>query len=264
MSLLRKISRGIRSLFRKEQVVRELSEELSTYTEMAAQEKMNQGMSREEALRAVRLEQGTVEVAKEEVRSATWESFVENLWRDIRFAVRSLRKSPAFSAVVVLTLTLGIGANTAIFTLVNAVMLQTLPVQNPKQLYRLGDNNNCCVMVGTQNDGSFVLYSYPLYQYLRDHTPEFERLAAFESYVSDLSVRGPHDPAAEPYKGEFVSGNYFQMFGLPASAGRLLTPEDDSQTAARVAVISYRAWQQRFGLDPAVIGSGLNLRGGSF
>jgi predicted permease len=264
MSLLRKISRGIRSLFRKEQVLRELSEELSTYTEMAAQEKMNQGMSREEALRAVRLEQGTVEVAEEEVRSATWESFVENLWRDTRLAVRSLRKFPAFSAVVVLTLTLGIGANTAIFTLVNAVMLQTLPVQNPKQLYRLGDNNNCCVMIGTQNDGSFVLYSYPLYQYLRDHTPEFEQLAAFESYVSDLSVRGPHDPAAEPYKGEFVSGNYFQMFGLPASAGRLLTPEDDSQTAARVAVISYRAWQQRFGLDPAVIGSSLNISGVSY
>jgi hypothetical protein len=159
MSLLRKTSRGLRSLFRKEQVESERTEEIGSYTEMAAQEKMAQGMTREEALRAVRLELGTVEVAKEEVRSVTWEFFAENFWRDIRFAVRTLRKSPGFSAVVVLTLTLGIGANTAIFTLINAVMLQTLPVQKPEQLYRLGDNNNCCVMIGLQDDGSFVLYS---------------------------------------------------------------------------------------------------------
>jgi hypothetical protein len=161
-----------------------------------------------------------------------------------------------------LTLTLGIGANTAIFTLVNAVMLQRLPVQNPKQLYRLGDSNNCCVMIGTQ--GSFVLYPFQLYQFLRDHTPAFEQLAAFESYISDLSVRGPHDAAAEPYRGELVSGNYFQMFGLPAAAGRLLTPQDDTQTAPRVAVISYRAWQQRFALNPAVIGSTVDINGEPF
>src|SRR5580693_910502 len=164
MSFLRKMTRGIRSLFRKERVEQELSEEISDFAEMAAQEKMKQGMSREDALRAVRLELGTVEIAKEEVRSATWESFVENLWRDIRFALRTLRKSPGFSAVVILTLTLGIGANTSIFTLVNAVMLQRLPVQNPKQLYRLGDSNNCCVMIGTQ--GGFVLYPFQLYQFL--------------------------------------------------------------------------------------------------
>ena len=261
MSLLRKMTRGLRSLFRKEQVDDDLSEEIGSFTEMAAQEKMKQGLSREAALRAVRLELGTVEIAREEVRFATWESFVENLWRDIRFAVRSFRKSPGFSAVVVLTLTLGIGANTAIFTLINAVMLQKLPVPHPEQLYRLGDNNNCCVMVGLQNDDSFVLYSYPLFQYLRDHTPQFQQLAAFESYVADLSVRGPRDVTAEPYKGEFVSGNYFQMLGVGASAGRLLAPGDDNQTAPRVAVISFRAWQQRFGLSPAVIGSIMDIGG---
>src|SRR5580698_3419933 len=208
MSFLRKMTRGIRSLFRKERVEQELSEEISDFAEMAAQEKMKQGMSREDALRAVRLELGTVEIAREEVRSATWESFVENLWRDIRFALRTLRKSPGFSVIVILTLTLGIGANTAIFTLINAVMLQKLPVRNPEQLYRLGDNNNCCVMVGTQDGGSFVLYSYALYENLRDHTPEFSELTAFEPWTSDLSVRR-NGSAAEPYKGEFVSGSYF-------------------------------------------------------
>ena len=261
MSLLRKMTRGLRSLFRKEQVDDELSEEIGSFTEMAAQEKMKQGLSREDALRAVRLELGTVEIAREEVRSATWESFVENLWRDIRFAVRSLRKSPGFSLVVVLTLTLGIGANTAIFTLINAVMLQKLPVPHPEQLYRLGDNNNCCVMVGFQGGDNFVLYSFSLYQYLREHTPEFEQLAAFESYVSDLSVRGPQDAAAEPYKGELVSGNYFPMLGLGASLGRLLTPQDDTLAAPRVAVISDRVWKQRFGLNPAAVGSSLEIGG---
>ena len=264
MSFLRKISRGLRSLFHKEQVDRDLSDEIGAFTEMAVQEKMKQGLSRQEALRATRLELGTVEIAKEEVRSATWESFVENLWRDIRFALRTLRKSPAFSAVVILTLTLGIGANTAIFTLINSVMLQKLPVRNPEQLYRLGDNNNCCVMIGTQNNGSFVLYSYSLFNYLRDHTPQFEQLAAFESYVADLSVRGPRDAAPEPFTGELVSGNYFQTFGVNAAAGRLLAPDDDTSTAARAAVMSYHVWQKRYALDPAVVGSTLSVNGASY
>src|SRR5205814_1723896 len=146
----------------------------------------------------------------------------------------TLLKSPAFTTVVVLTLALGIGANTAIFTLIDAVMLKSLPVASPKQLYRLGDNNNCCVMVGTQNGGSFVLYSYPLYEDVRDHTPEFSELAAFSSYLANLSVRRLGvSSVAEPYKGEFVSGNYFSMFRIQAFAGRLLTPLDDSSGAPR-------------------------------
>jgi macrolide transport system ATP-binding/permease protein len=99
--------------------------------------------------------------------------------QDLRIGFRKLWNSPGFNIVVVLTLALGIGATTAIFTRIDSVMLQSLPVANPKELYRLGDNNNCCVMTGTQNNGSFVLYSYPQYEHLRDHTPEFSQLAAF-------------------------------------------------------------------------------------
>src|SRR6266478_1446687 len=142
MSVLRNITDGMRALFRKEQVSRELDEELGGFLEMAVDEKVKQGMSRKDALRAVRLERGSLDITKEIVWSARWESFVETLWRDLRFAVRVLRKNPVFTAVVVLTLTLGIGANTAIFTLIDTVMLKPLPVPNSKQLYRLGDNNN--------------------------------------------------------------------------------------------------------------------------
>jgi len=261
MPRLRKLLDGLRSLLWGQRVSRELDEELKTFMEMATEEKMRSGMTRPEAVRAVRLEQGSAEVTKENVYASGWESGVERIWRDIRFGVRSLRKSPVFSAVIVLTLTLGIGANTAIFTLMNAVMLESLPVSNPTQLYRLGDNNNCCSMTGTQDGGSFVLYSHPLYEYLRDHTSEFEQLAAFASYLEDLSVRGPHDSASQPYKGEFVSGNYFQMFGIQPSVGRLLTPSDDSATAPRVAVMSYRTWQKFYALDPSVVGSTLDIDG---
>src|SRR5882672_3616813 len=260
MSLLRNITSGLRSLFRRDQVDLELNEELGAYLEMEAAEKMRQGVSRKDALRAVRLERGNLEITKEVVRSAAWESVLETYWRDVRFGVRTLLKSPGFAAVVVLTLALGIGANTAIFTLIDAVMLRSLPVANPRQLYRLGDNNSCCVMVGTQEGGSFVLYSYALYENLRDHTPEFSELAAFEPWTSDLSVRR-NGSAAEPFKGEFVSANYFNTLGVRAFAGRLLAPPDDTASAPRVAVMNYHTWQQRFGLDPSVIGSTLNING---
>jgi len=179
---------------------------------------------------------------------------MSTLMQDLRYALRRLRQSPGFAVVSVITLALGIGANTAIFTLVHAVMLKSLPVANPKQLYRLGNEDNCCVIGGLQDN--WAIYSYALYQQFRDHTPEFSAMAAFQAGLENVSVRRSRSTGpAEPFVGEFVSGNYFSMFGLGAFAGRVITPEDDKANAAPVAVMSYRTWQQHFGLDPSVIGA---------
>src|SRR2546427_237553 len=138
MSLLRNITSGLRSLVRKDQVDLELNEELGAYLEMEAAEKMKQGMSRKDALRAVRLERGGLELAKEVVRSGGWEFFVETCWQDLRFGVRMLHKSPAFAAVAVLTLGLGIGGTSAVFSVVDRILFRSLPYPQDNRLVSFG------------------------------------------------------------------------------------------------------------------------------
>src|ERR1700690_1064515 len=169
---------------------------------------------------------------------------------DLKLAIRQFRKSPGFAATVILTISLGIGANVAIFTLVHAILLSSLPVANPATLYRIGDTDDCCVNGGFINDnGDFDLFSYDLYRYFQDNTPEFEQLAAFQSGHSMMNVRaGSTTTKAEI--AEYVSGNYFATFGLGAFAGRMLVPSDDAAGAAPVAVLSYQAWQAEHAADP--------------
>jgi len=187
------------------------------------------------------------------------------LLKDARYALRQLRHAPGFTLTAVLTLALGIGANAAIFTLVHAVMLKSLPVANPQQLYRIGDNDNCCVYGGLQTKEGWGVFSYPLYQYLRDQTPEFEEMAAFQANRPEINVRrSGTTTAAEPFGSEFVSGNYFTTFGLGAFAGRMFTAADDTPGAAPVTVMSYRAWQQHYGLDPSVVGATFMVNGMPF
>ena len=177
--------------------------------------------------------------------------------RDVRHALRQLRRAPAFTVTALVTLAVGIGANTAIFTLVHGVLLSSLPVANPAQLYKFGDVYNCCVEGGLL--GNWSMFSYPFYLDARDHTPAFDALAAAQAGRSDLGVRVAGGPA-EPFLGEFVSGNYFSTLGVRTFAGRLLGPADDRPGAAPVAVASYRAWQ-KYGLDPSLIGHGLTING---
>lgn len=176
---------------------------------------------------------------------------------DLRLAFRQLLKTPAFAITVVLTLALGIGANTAIFTLVQAVLLQSLPVANPASLYRIGDTDNCCVNGGYESDnGDFDLFSYELFLHLKQAAPEFEELAAFQSGYAYNSLTVRHgSETARAARGEYVTGNYFAAFGIRPSLGRLLLPADDNPGAAPVAVLSYQAWQNDYAGDPSVVGS---------
>jgi predicted permease len=265
MSVLRNIAIGLRSLFRRKQVGQELDEELNGFLEMAAEAKMKQGMTRKDALRAVRLERGSLAVTKEVVRSAGWESFVETLLWDTRHALRRLRMAPAFTSATVLTLALGIGATTSIFTLVHAVLLKSLPVANPGELYRLGKESRCCYEGGYSQEKEFSLVSYDLYKYLRNNTKGFSELAAFPSLELLLGLRrAGTSEAAQGYPGEFVSGNYFSMFGIRTYAGRALTDADDQPNAPPVVVMSYRLWQQKYGSGPSVIGSVFDIDGKPF
>ena len=183
--------------------------------------------------------------------------------KDIRYALRQFAAAPVFTATVVLTLALGIGATTAIFTLVHAVLLNSLPVTKPSELYRVGDIENCCVNGGLQDDWS--LFSYDKYKTFRDNTEGFSELAAFQSGGDLIGVRrsGTSQPA-QSMRSEYVSGNYFTMFGIGPYAGRVFTPDDDRKGASPVAVISYRAWQQKFGGDRTLVGSSVSMNGQPF
>ena len=182
--------------------------------------------------------------------------------QDVRYAFRQLRLAPGFTTTVVLTLALGIGATTAIFTLVHAVMLRSLPVGDPARLYRLGDTQECCVRGGFTDDGRWSLFSFELFKRLKAATPEFEELAAFQANDNVYSVRleGATSPA-KALHGEFVTGNYFSMFGIGPFAGRVLAESDDRRAAAPVVVMSYRTWQQEFGAARSVLGATLYIQG---
>jgi macrolide transport system ATP-binding/permease protein len=180
------------------------------------------------------------------------------LLQDLAFAFRQLRRTPGFTVTVLLTLALGIGANSAVFTLVNAILLHNLPVTDPKTLVRIGDQDDCCVNGGWHDNGDYSLFATETYEMFRKNLPEFEELAAMESGYAwrPITVRraGPQT-LAKSVMGTFVSGNYFRVFGLSPATGRLFADADDQKGAPITAVMSYDAWQQDYAGDPSVVGS---------
>jgi macrolide transport system ATP-binding/permease protein len=181
-----------------------------------------------------------------------------SLTQDLRYALRQLMKAPGFTMTAVLTLALGIGANAAIFTLVNAVLMKNLPVADPKTLVRIGNNSECCVNSGTLEDGNNTLFSTETWRTLKKNAPEFQELAAMQAgfaYRPLIARRDGDQAGALSVMGEFVSGNYFRTFGLEPHAGRLLTDADDVQGAPITAVMSYEAWKRNYAGDSSIVGS---------
>jgi len=265
MRALRRFLRRLTSWATTRQDEERLRAEIEEHLALQTAEYIRRGVSAPEARRQAVLKFGAVEAVKDSYRDERGLPVLETLFADARQALRRLRTAPAFTLATILTLALGIGAITSIFTLVHAVMLKSLPVANPGELYRLGREARCCYVGGYSQAGGFSLVSYDLYKYFRDNTTGFSELAAFPASERLLGVRrsGRSEPA-ESYPGEFVSGNYFSMFGIRAYAGRTLTARDDDPDAPPAAVMSYRLWQQRFGSDPSVIGSVFNLNDKTF
>jgi predicted permease len=249
----------IRNLFRRAQVEQELDDEMSSWVEMRADEHEARGLSRDAAVRAARLDTGGVEQLKEEVRDVRFGAWLELLWRDVRFAARTLLHSPGVTAVVVLSLGLAIGANTAIFSMVNALLMKSLPVDRPEQLVLLSNGYTRGFVSGQK--GRWSIYSYPLYRHLRDNQTAFEGIASFRTELDRLNVRLPRQEASTLAWCRLVSGNYFTVLGVTPLIGRVLSSNDESLTANPVAVISHSYWQRAFQGSTAVIGEVVNMNG---
>src|SRR5438552_400667 len=249
MSMLRNIASGLRSLFRKERVEGELAEELRGFLDMAADEKMTQGMSRKDARRAVRLERGNLEVTKEVVRSAGWESFVETLWQDLRFATRMLRKSPGFTAVAVLTLALGIGASTIIFSIIHAVLLTPLPYADSSRLVVIYDRE-------TRATGlSKLMDLYHDFEEYRDHSLSFDRLAGMTWVGGNPTLTG-FGPSKEVHQVQTTRG-FFSLLGVVPALGRTFAKGDMARGCT--TILAYSFWKDVLGRQEHVIGGTIRL-----
>jgi predicted permease len=265
MRNLRRFFKRLISRSRTQRDEERLNAEIEEHLNLQTAEYIRAGIPTREARRQAVLKFGAVEAVKESYRDERRLPLTETLIEDAHHALRRLRNTPVFTITTVLILALGIGASTSIFTLVDAVLLKSLAVAKPNELYRLGKGSWCCYDTGYSQDKGFSRVSYEFYKYLRDNTKGFSELAAFSSVEPLLGVRrsGNAEPA-QSYPGEYVSGNYFTMFGLTAYAGRSLSASEDQPGAAPVAVMSYHLWQQRYGSDPSVIGSIFDLDEKSF
>jgi predicted permease len=253
MTRVRRLIAGARALLRSSRVDRELDEELQAYLEAAIEENVRAGMEPGEAVRNAHLQFGTALGVRERTRDVGWETRFENAWRDVRYAARRLRKSPAFSAVAAVTLALGIGVNTAIFSAVNAIMLRPLPVERPEEL----------VLLAARHPGGMEpTFSYAAYRrILADGAHLVDPIAASTVRRDAITLDG----APEPADLEWVSGNYFATLAVPAAIGRTLLPADDPfPPGERVAVLSDAYWTRRFGRDSAVVGRTFRLKATTF
>jgi predicted permease len=242
----------------------DLERELASDLALEEEEQRDNGLSSEQARTAARRALGNSALIREHTHEAWGIAAFERLAQDVRYAIRQLSRARGFTLVAVITLALGIGANTAIFTLVQTILLRSLPVANPSQLVRIGDRIHCCYFSSFESDdGDFDLISYDLFRHFQQAAPQFEQLSAVEAGGASFSVRWASAPARE-LRAEYVSGNYFSMLGVNALAGRTLSQQDDRIGAPPVIVLSYPAWQREFGGDASITGSTVYIQQRAF
>jgi predicted permease len=241
----------IRALFGARQLDRDLDDELRTHIEMETEANLSRGMSPREARRAALIEFGGLAQTAEAYRDGRGLQWLETLFQDIRFAARGFRKAPGFTAVAILSLALGIGVNTVIFSMVNMALLRPLPVEDPGRL----------AILSMQQQGSIItpVFSYPDYRDLREQAASaFSDILAYRTGLDGLSVNGHADRIVTHY----VTGNYFTLLGVKPAAGRLILPsESEADGAGPVVVLSYSYWKTRFGGDPSIVGKTVLLNG---
>jgi macrolide transport system ATP-binding/permease protein len=252
VSLLRNIFEGFQSLFRKEQHDREFDEELRSYLEMAIDEKIKQGMSRKDAARAVRLERGDIQVTKEIVRASGWESHVDSWWHDVRFGLRMLKRSPGFTVTVIITLALAIGANTAIFSLVNALMLKKLPYDHPERMGTIYTR-----VTGSQPSDERHHLNGEQWELLRDNVPSL--VPAITGGLSGVNLRSASH--ASYVQNARISAHYLDVLALQPMIGRNFSLDEDRPNGPKVAILSYDLWRNVFGQDPNILGQSILLKG---
>ena len=244
----------VRGLFHKKQLDKELSSELESHLQLHIEDNLRSGMSPAEARRNALLKLGGVQQTKESVRDAKWLSYLESFFRDLRFGIRQLRKNPGFTTVAVLTLALGIGANTAIFSLIDIVMLKMLPVQKPEELVLLA------VRSPVSDSGPDFEFSNPVWEQIRNRQDIFSGIFASSDSNFDLA----QEDESHSVSGLYVGGEFFNTLGVYPAAGRLLTSADDVRSCAGAAVLSYGFWQEHYGGAESAVGSMVSLNHHSF
>ncbi|MGA2539884.1 MAG: ABC transporter permease [Terracidiphilus sp.] len=271
MNWIIKLTSGLKSLLQKQRVERELDEELESYVEASAAHKQIDGMTAEAAHRAAMVEMGSRNAVKHQVWSSRWESTLEGLLQDTRVSMRMLAKSPAFATIALLSLALGIGGNTAIFTLINEVMLRNLPVQHPEQLVTFGDAENSGIAGGI-DIGAYGLFPWYFARQLQADPGPFQGIASYGSFANEASVRLPSSDGVAAsnapailVRTSLVSGNYFSVLGAQPFMGRAISPSDDATPGSgAVVVISHHFWQQSLSSDPAILGKTISINGTPF
>src|SRR2546430_8603943 len=250
---MRRVILKLVDIYRSSRRERELSRELTAPLQLLEDDFVRRGLTSEQARAEAHRALGSAALTADLHRDARSFAWLDDARRDVRYAIRTLRRAPGFTAIAVATLALGIGASTAIFTLIDRALLQSLPVRDAGGLVLLGDARGAGTAIGSQ-DGSFTLFSYDLYRHLGG-AGALDPVCAVQSSKSRASVRRSGTRVSDAAWTKLVSGNYFDVLGTRPALGRLLAPSDAAAGAPPVAVVSFRYFEDRMNGDPAAVGS---------